>query len=1331
MAEISRLENQLSLLTEQLAQLNTTTKEQFKQSKLGANYNPFSSAYAAPAYSPSMSLDGGGESPLRLDKVKGKFNPFSHNRIDGPIASTSNLLYVSPQDRIRSDTNQVSSAGRKVMGFAEAGSGLLGVSAGSAAGQIVGAGLAAKIGGWTGATLGTLLPGAGLFVGGAAGAALGAGAFKAVAGTNQRVAANSVHKYMMENSFRFMNPNQSAGTNNPLGAGFGYKDSRELSRGIALMTDDTNLNVKTLMDLTKNFSEGDLMKGVNSTKDFTKRFKGLTETAKTMAYLLNDSVEDAGKFMSDLQLRGFDMSKLTNQTAKMKNLSQFLGKDVAEVAQTAIGHASSSVAGTNMDFTVALGNQTYSTQMMNAINDSFLKEGNKSYEAGYNLIKNMNGPEDAAGVFGKMMNGALLQENNMMEAAQMAATVYDQETDTFSIDSRKLERFLSKGYTVNEAQDAGQKELYNEFVSKKRRKDPTFEASPDLVFNEYFANKQSIVGSMDSKDQLSIIRNLIESVRREAPDKMEGMSDKAVLKNYGFDETSAEMIAAAIRVSKDGSLNQYENRGLTAEYTAKQKANSIGLVGEVKRFGAGVGNAVAGVGMAITAPFQNMADKAIKQGSDFLFGNKDFNYETEFGRDTDTVKKLFGDEKGYVDPSKMGEDFYEEFEKGLRDAQKKGTVVSKLLLNEVTTMAGSVVKSTSASKIMSGEDYQVQRWTSQEGLGDYAKKNYNEIQQTAVKNQISDQMLGYIGKTKNMNQDQLDASAPELKRLMEAYGGNEILAIAAYERGQEALDKSLAEIAGDGLTKARESKDFTDFNSNPDIAEWSKAYVKDMEKTAGTSVTEWQGLASTIQSKSQSAIADPKKSSPKDLLMGAIELTSAGLPKATGETILDARLTAAGVKVTPEMSQSEKEALLSVAEGAYENNIKNLESYTKSGSNKELLNLTKEEREKTINAYLSQTAGKDKLSSAEQTMFNSVKSNYTNIVEGKSITGNSFGLYGVHLSEMNDVAASSNYGDMNSASLKEIMDEAIAMDEAAYMQVEGAQKHATTAVSALNFEGKNAEQTSDARQEIMKALRSSDLTKLESLGKEYMIDEHSMEELRGLAGAKLTGSDINPLTLDLEKTKGEHAAKAQVLASQVRWNYKGAQSVLDKLGFTDEQIKAKSIGDDKLETTGVQAVEASRQALIDLGASGVAALNKADLTNLMNSGLFTEEEMYALSNEDGSGRNVLKANEDGTFSFSKNPSIEDARRIIEYASEEYDLGSNNTEQKDKEKEGAAKTGINTATTDLLTTVENTTQVMIDSTRIMMEGMTTIANMTGVQLPTTASGGAGATYVKPS
>ena len=1325
MAEMSRLENQLSLLTEQLTQLNTTTKEQFKQAKLGGNYNPFSSAYAAPAYSNSMGLDGN-EGSFRLDKARGRFNPFGHNRLDG--GTESRLLYVSPQDRIRSDTNEVSEMGRKASGLGEAVSGLKGMTLGSTAGQVVGAGIAAKLGGGTGAALSTLLAGGGMFVGGAVGAAVGGSAFKALSGTNQRIAANTLHKYMMENSFRFMNPNQSEGTTNPMGAGFGYKDSRELSRSIALMTDDTNLNVKTLMDLTKNFTEGDMMKGVNSTKDFTKRFKDLTETAKTMAYLLNDSIEDAGKFMSDMQLRGFDASKLAKETAKVKNLSQFLGKDVGEVAQNTANYASNITAGTNMDYTNAFSNQTFSAELMAKIQDRYLKEGDQSFQPGYNIIKNMNGPEEAASVLGKVLTSSLIQEDSLMNVAMMASADYDLETDSFKTNSRKMDRFAEMNLAPNEALAYAQKQIYNEYVNKMRTIDPGFEASQDLVMNKFFSNKQKLAGSMTGEDMLTGMKETINMVRKEAPDGLKGMTDSDILQSstFNYDETTADLVAAAIKASEDGFAEGSRNRGLTALYTAEQKGKNTGFLGKIKQIGAGFGNAVAEVGMNFTAPIQDAVDQAVKHGSDFLFGNKDFNYQNEFGIDKDTAKNIFGDENGFIDPSKIGEDFYEEFKEGLMRAQRDGKVVSTLLLNEVTAMAGSVVKSASASEILSGEDYRVKRWTSKEGLGEYATEHYDAIQKAAVENQISDQMLAYIGKTKNMNQGQLEAAAPELKRLMEAYGGNETLALAAYERGQEALDKSLSEVVGDDLIKARESKDFTDFNKNTDVSQFSKDLAKEMEERAGTPTSEWKGESSISQSKNQSAIVAENKNANRDLLMGAIDLTNAGLPKASGETILNARMKSLGIEVTPGMTASEKERALFLKESGYEDNIKYLESYTKTGSNKKFLELSEEEREKTINAYLSKMAGKDKLSKDEQSTVDSLKRNYDAIIKGSTVSGNSFGLSGLHLSEMNEVAALSEYAtNSNSKTEKQLMEDAKILDDNTYNQSKLAHERAKEFVGALKFEGKDADESADAKKKIIDALYAGDSGKLETLAKEYGIsDSWYMVGMRDLVGAKIDGTDIRALSVDPEAEKGARIREASGLANRVRYDYEGVKAALSHLGWKDEDIAKISISDEKFKTTTFAAKEANRQAMIDIGAAGVAALDDAELTALMNSGLFDDSEIASLTKEDGT--NPFKVNKDGTFSFSGTEADRTtaARDLLLLASsEEYDPGFENTKQA-AEKETGDK--LVDAASSLYSSVDIAAGFITDTYKLIDQRIAAAAAANGVAVPSAKAGGAGTT-----
>ena len=1326
MADVSRLENQLSQLTEQLTKLNITTKEQFKQSKLGANYNPFSSAFAAPSYIPSMYLDGSPGNPVRLSRVKGKFSPFSHNRLDA-VSETSNLSYLGPQDRIRSDTNEVSALGRKVEGVSGAGAGILGASLGSKAGQVVGASVASKlIGGKLGLALGTLLPGVGGLAAGALGAAVGASAFKAVSGSNQRVSANAIHEYMMENSFKFMNPNQSDGTTNPLGSGFGYEDSRKLSREIPLMTDDLNLNVKTLMDLSKSFTEGDMMKGVNTTKEFSDRFKELTETAKTMAYLLNDSIEDAGQFMSDLQLRGFDTSKLANQSAKMKNLSQFLGKDVSEVAQTAVGHASNNVAGTNMSFTTALENQTYTTRIMSEISDSYLKRGDESYKSAYDLIKNMNGPEEAANMYAKVMQSTFLGDSHMQDQSLMAGLTYDLESDSFSFDKNKFDEFKKKDFTFGEGHEYAQRELVREYTKKKRVQDPDFQATPDLIYQEFFANRQRIVGSMDAQDQASVLQDSLAKMRKEAPDNLKNVSDRALLTStFGFDETTAEMAVAVMRKSSENFSDEYENSGRLAEYVAKQKANNTGLVGDIKRFGANVSNTVAGFGMELTSPIQNLADRMTKAGSDYLFGNKDFDYTKEFGIKDEVLKEYFADDEGRVDPAKIGKNFYEAFEKGLKDAQKKGMVVSELLLGEVSAMAKSVVKRTSAEDVLSGEDYNVQRWKSDSGLSEYAKQNYAVIQEAAVKNKISDQALAYVGITQNMTPDLLEKAAPELQRLMKAYGGNETLAIAAFEKGEGVVDQALKAIDVD-IEGARERGDFTEFNRDENVSELSKNYAKEMETASGVKATEWQGTDRTIQSKSQAATTskDSKDEQGKTraLLMGAIELNKGGLPRATGESTLDARLDALGVEFTSEMSRSEKEALLYVSENSYNENIRGLESYTRWGTDKGFLELSEEERGKTVNAYLSQLAGQENLTWRQSRAYEVIRQNEDDIIKGKFSVGSS-ALKSSNTGTVNPLITSSSYDEINSTTIEELKSEAKKADTKIVSEAIKAQELAKVLVDNVDFGDISASDKAKGKQKIMSALYSGDQAQIDLVKKEFDFTDFEKQELTRLGSLKVGDTGLSLLGIDPEAYETKTQDQTQAAIAKTTAGHESAKLLLKDLNFSDDYINSVSLSSEEIEASSLAAVEAKKQDMLDRAADTIALLSDSDLTELLNNGSFSESELEALTSGASENRNSLIQNEDGLFSFNKDIDEKaSAKLIAEYGLEEFKPGlSKEGTEEDKREE--AKKELNDATAGLLESMESTTDVLIQGTDKLIKRQDELAQKLDIYIPSINNSGA--------
>lgn len=1327
MAEVTRLENQLSQLTEQLSKLNITTKEQFNRSKLGANYNPFSSAFAAPSYANPVYLDGNQENAIRLSKVKGIFNPFTHNRLD-ESSETSALSYVSPQDRVRSDTNEVSAAGRKAEGIAGAGAGMLGASMGSTFGQIAGAGVASKlVGGKMGLALSTLLPGIGMFAGGALGATLGASAFGALSGSNQRVAANAVHQYMMENSFKFLNPNQSEGTTNPMGSGFGYEESRELSRSIPLLTDDLKLNSKTLMELTKSFSEGDMMKGINTTKEFTDRFKDLTETAKSMAYLLNESVEDAGKFMSDLQLRGFDMTKLTNQTAKMKNLSQFLGKDVTEVAQTAVAHASNNVAGTNMNFTTALENQTYTTRVMNEISDSYLKRGDNTYKAAYDLIKNMNGPEEAASVFGKVMNSAFLGDHGIQDQVLMASSTYDPDSDSWSFDPGKFSKFNEQDFSLNDGHQYAQRELIQEFTRKKRQKDPTFESTPDLIYQEFFANRQRVVGSMDMSQQGAVLQASVDAIRKEAPDKLKHMSDKTILQNsmFQFDETTAEMAVAVMRKSSENFANEYENSGRMAEFVAGEKANNVGFVGKIKQLGSSFGNQVAGVGMEATAPIQNLFERMTKMGSDYLFGNKDFDYQKEFGIKDDVLKEYFSDESGDIDATKIGKNFYETFEKGLRDAQRKGTVVSTILLEEVSAIAKSAVKRTSAGEVLSGEEYTVQRWLSDDGLSDYAKQNYNLIQQTAVSNNISDQALAYVGSTQNMTPELLKEAAPELQKYMEAYGGNETLAIAAFERGGDVVDKAL-EAAQVDIEGARERNDFTEFNQNENVTELSKTYAAEMEKSSGVKSVEWQGTDRSIQSKNSAFTTgkdtEDSKENNRTLLMGAIELTRGGLPRADSESVVNARLDILGIEYTKDMTKQDKEAALYVTEGSYKENFKELEYYTKWGASKDYLKIPEEERRETVNAYISHLAGKDTLTKHEAEAFDILISNPEGVIQGMPIKGSAVVGSTEDGATVNSLITSSSYDEINPASIKEL--EKAARDEDVKIQSDAirAQWDAKILVDNVDFGDASSADKAEKKRQLMLALSSGDQAQLDIAMKELDLTDFQKQEFARLGALKVGDTGLSLLSIDPDAYATKNQDRVQTVAAKTKFDHDSAKLLLGDLGLSKEYIDSVSLTQDQIETVSLSAVAANKDFLIDLGATAISAFSDEELTELLNSGSFDETEITALTKDDGGGMNPVVINKDGSFSLNKNLSAKEAATVIAgYGMEQFRPGF--TGEEDEETKGQeAKEGLTDAATDLIATMESTTGVMIDGTDKLIKRQEELARKLDLNIPIVHSSG---------
>ena len=1326
MSETSKLESQLSQLTEQIAQLNTTTREQFRQSKLGSNYNPFSSAYSS-SISSSMSLS---QEELILDRIKGRYNPFTHNRLDPNSVQSSKSLYISPQDRIRFDSKQASDIGRLGMGLSESGAGIVGVKIGSGIGATAGAALSGKIGGLLGASLSTLLPGIGMLAGGAVGAPIGASAFKMFAGQNQRITSNAINRYMMENSFRFMNPNQSIGQGNLMGAGFGMKESRTLSRDIAMMTDDTNLSSKTLMDLTKSFSEGDLMKGVNNSKEFSKKFKGLVETAKTMAYMLNDSVEDAGKFMTELQLKGFDMSKLTNQTAKMKNLSNFLGKNVSEVVATSVGYASGAVSGTNANFTTALGNQTYATQVMNDILDNFNKRGDRTFKTAYDTIKNMDGPESAANVYSKMMQAFLSEDKSLQSQIMAASADFDPTTKSFSFNPAKFKKFQSMNLSLADADIYSQSQMRNEYLSKMSAAFPGEKFTPEMAYMEFSSSKQNLIGNMSIQDQSNVLKTAIESIRKQEPSVFGNSSNRVILsKVFGFDSTSADIADAVMRQSSDSYSSKYENYGITADYIAKRRANDNGMVGAIKKFGAKVGNDFAGIGIGLTSPVIDVLDKMARGSSNFLFGQKDFNYQEEFGLSESTLKKYFTDASGKADINKLGRDFYEEFSKGLKDSVKNGSTISQVFIKEYDKIKDIIqgkqgVGVVSSGELMIGSDSYISRWTSSDGLGSYAKSNYDMIQSIAAKNGLSDQTLGFVGQVGNMNKGQLEAAATRISQYVKDYGGNESLAIAAYEKGKAAVDASIKDTTGIDINELRANGDFSTLNLNSSASELSRGYMSGRMKQVGMTESQFQGIGKSIQTRNTASKDAMSSMGKAGQLMGAIELAMSGDSGAMGaDFLLDARLEAIGIKPTNSMSKAEKEALLHNTQGAFSKDLANFEAYILQGKGTWRKNalgeysggnagafekLSADEKSKTVDTWLSMVAGKEKLSSYEEQLFAIVRSNYSNISEGKPITSSDNNLR----TPITSKGTINNLGieDIQSLNIKQLRKNAEAEDTKNISTVVKAQEDAKKLIRNMSFSGKKGVDSAIAKQEITSALYSGDTKRINDVISKYGLSDKEAQELTRLGTLKV--GDTNALSLDSSKMN-DNSDAAGALEKKTKFDYAASKSLLSDLKLSEDFISSLAIADNDLEGMSFEAIAVSQKRLREVASNRISALSSSQLNELLATDRFTQGELQILTKPDGSGNSALILNKDGSYSLNPNADKKSTgKAILDAALEQYDGGLSETG--DIKKETNAKGNLTSTTENLLSTMETTTEVMIEGAKKLVKRQDELAKIVGVE-----------------
>lgn len=346
--------------------------------------------------------------------------------VNSRVEST-NPLYAN-ESKMSMEARELSGAnlGEKMATGTLSGVSMLSGFAGSSIGSALGSGM-----------IGSLVGGA---VGGAA-----VGAFVDI-GVDQMKQNFAYNKYLLQNSYRFINPFESNNDRNA--AGFNRSERWDTANWLRKFNTKMKISDDDTMMLLQGFTEGDLLRDTSDVESFKKKMEQLTKSVKTMALSLNETYEEVVQTMADLKKAGLDTRDYKAIAGLGKITGSFTGQDAGNVVDYQTKLAKALANGTSLDI-----NKTMSlVQGTESFLGYLYSEAEKNQDTDenarllYNRINNRGGVEGATSDYLQISKEMLGTNGTQFNVA--GAAFYDYKNGQWVFNKDRYEQYKNSDFNT-------------------------------------------------------------------------------------------------------------------------------------------------------------------------------------------------------------------------------------------------------------------------------------------------------------------------------------------------------------------------------------------------------------------------------------------------------------------------------------------------------------------------------------------------------------------------------------------------------------------------------------------------------------------------------------------------------------------------------------------------------------------------------------------------------------------------------------------------------------------------------------------------------------------
>lgn len=300
--------------------------------------------------------------------------------------------------------------------------------------------------GFAGSSIGSAL-GSGM-IGSLVGGAVGGAAVGAVVdiGVDQMKQNFAYNKYLLQNSYRFINPFESNNDRNA--AGFNRSERWDTANWLRKFNTKMKISDDDTMMLLQGFTEGDLLRDTSDVESFKKKMEQLTKSVKTMALSLNETYEEVVQTMADLKKAGLDTRDYKAIAGLGKITGSFTGQDAGNVVDYQTKLAKALANGTSLDI-----NKTMSlVQGTESFLGYLYSEAEKNQDTDenarllYNRINNRGGVEGATSDYLQISKEMLGTNGTQFNVA--GAAFYDYKNGQWVFNKDRYEQYKNSDFNT-------------------------------------------------------------------------------------------------------------------------------------------------------------------------------------------------------------------------------------------------------------------------------------------------------------------------------------------------------------------------------------------------------------------------------------------------------------------------------------------------------------------------------------------------------------------------------------------------------------------------------------------------------------------------------------------------------------------------------------------------------------------------------------------------------------------------------------------------------------------------------------------------------------------